>query len=151
MHSLFEVLNGRRTTVEARIASKLSNLDLTTVQSMLAVDVEGASAGSRSHTLVVNVCTQQPRPTDEGYLHSDAVSRTLAGAFVYKVILSRYGAEFHQHMVSLGRTPLMDDTMAVDENRLGELVDQSPPRSKCIYSRCDHVLRTYQGARGVCV
>jgi hypothetical protein len=42
----------------------------------------------------------------------DAVSRTLAGAFVYKALLSFYSAESYEHMVSLGRTPLMDDTMA---------------------------------------
>jgi hypothetical protein len=39
----------------------------------------------------------------------------------------------------------------VDEDRLGELVGQSRPRSKCTYSWFDHVLRTYQRARDVLV
>jgi len=92
MRSIFQVLRAGRAVVDRRIESKLNNLDLAAVKKTLEADIEAQI----SHTLITCVCTQQPGPSDSGYIKSDPVSRTLAGAVVYRALLRRHGAEFHR-------------------------------------------------------
>ena len=87
------LVGGGLTNVHNRIQSRLTELDLMTVQKMLEADINNVT---ESHTLITSLCTLQPGPTNIEYLKSDTISRTLAGAVVYKTLLSHYGAEFHR-------------------------------------------------------
>jgi len=92
MRSILQVLRSGRQAVDNRIEAKLASLDLAAVKRMLEADIDAQT----SHTLITSLCIQQPDPSDSSYTESDPVSRTFAGAVVYRALLRRYGAEFHR-------------------------------------------------------
>jgi hypothetical protein len=98
MRGLFEVLQGRRATVEQEIDTELDKLQLADPQEMLAADVAGGTENTRYSTLVMSLCLQQPRLNDGAALESDTVSRTLAGTIVLRNLLDRYGVQFCQEV-----------------------------------------------------
>ena len=92
MRTLLDVLRGNSAVVDGSIELKLTTLDLATVQRMLEADIEPRT----SDILITSQCIQQPDQTDGEYLDSDTISRTFAGAVVYKALLRRHGAEFYK-------------------------------------------------------
>jgi hypothetical protein len=98
IRTLLEVLKGQRAAVERRIVSKVNDLGLAAIQRMLVAGVDRASEAARSHTLIMTLCSKQRKPTDEKYLTSDDVSRTLVGTFVSRALFKQHGAKFYQHV-----------------------------------------------------
>jgi hypothetical protein len=98
IRTLLEVFSGQGPMVEQRIKSKVSDLDIVAIQRMLVADIDSASEASRSHTLIMTLCSEQREPPDKKYLTSDDVARTLVGSFVSRALFQRNGAEFYQRV-----------------------------------------------------